>query len=379
MKTNQLILAAALVALAACNKESFDLNGPNTLNDEIGFTAVTKKATKANNAIITGTTYATDDNNSFKVWGWQSEKGDFSEFSANAASNFMSNLTIEWTGGRDSRAEAWRNADNYYYWPFTGKIGFLAIHPSTVTPSTTGWDATNKKAKATFANYTISADNITTDLMFAYAAGSRNASDLDAQGKLGLVFQHALSQIVVNVKTDDDYTADVKFDVNSVEFNKIDLSGDLAYGWVSTETPAFEGFKFNWTNNNAQTQNWMYFATVKENINKTAAQYGNPILMIPQPANMKDATADPVDDSETTLTISYSMQQKPLDDNAKITGTVVVAAPWLTADATPASVAGWEPGKKYVYTLNFKLNEILFAPEVTDWVEVDMQTINILD
>ena len=387
MKKSQLILAAALVALAACEKGSFDLTGPNTLDNEIGFTAVTKKATKANDAIITGATYATD--NTFNVWGWQSENGLFTDaaLTEGAASNFMSGLKIEWTVGRDennpntNKTVAWRNKDNYYYWPFTGKIGFLAIHPSTVAPTSTGWDATDKKAKATIENYTISASNITTDLMFAYAAGSRSAADLDAQGNLALVFKHALSQILVKVKTDDDYTLDdVQFDVESVQFNNIDLSGDLAYANEA----------FTWTDNTAttQTQNWMYYNTVLENITKDAQVYGAAILMIPQPANVKvAAVGDPgdanyvaADEVETTLTIGYSMKQK---NNAKITGTVTVTAPWAKVkegDATydPAvAISGWEAGKKYVYTLNFKLKEILFSPSVTDWVEVDIQTIDV--
>ena len=189
MKTNQLILAAALVVLAACNKTNVEpVNTGNLEGDEIGFNVVNQKATKANNAIITGTTYGTD--NTFKVWGWQSQEGDFSEFADDAASNFMSNLTIEWTGGRDDRAEAWRNADNYYYWPFTGKISFLAVHPSTVAPSTTGWDATNLKPQATIADYTITPEtNETVDVMFATNEGSRR---VDA---LPMVFKHALSQI----------------------------------------------------------------------------------------------------------------------------------------------------------------------------------------
>ena len=70
---------------------------------------------------------------------------------------------------------------------------------------------------------------------------------------------------------------------------------------------------------------------------------------------------------------------------APISGTVTVAAPWAkvkegTTNYDPAeAISGWEPGKKYNYTLCFKLNEITFNPAVTDWVEVELQTVNILD
>lgn len=343
MKTYQLILATALVALASCNKEEVINTDVNLESNEIGFRAVASMATKANDAIVSGTTYATD--NTFQVWGWQSEAGDFSEFADDDASNFMSNLTISYCGGPSSRTNAWRNSAHYYYWPFTGKIGFLAIHPSTVAPTTTGWDATNDKAKATVADYTIAAANKTTDLMFAYAAGSRRTDALP------IVFKHALSQILFKIKTEDDYTSDVTFKVNSIKINNIDLSGDVAY---ANET-------ITWSDNTAQTESWTYYATTQEAV-KTVADYGVANVMIPQAANAY--VADPLNVG-TTLTINYTMKQYNSDE---ITGDVTVNAAQL-----------WEVGKKYVYTINFKLNEILFNPSVTDWVEVAVTTINIYD
>ena len=334
MKTNQLILAAALVVLAACSKESVTpvVNEPS---NEIGFNAVASKSTKANDAIISGTTYGSD--NSFKVWGWSSAAGTYSELAADAASNFMSNLTISWTKGRDNtRAEAWRNANNYYYWPMTGKISFLAFHPSTVAPTSVSWDATNKKGKATLDDYTIAAGNKTTDLMLAVNEGSRSANALP------MVFHHALSQIEVKVKTNDDYSTDVQFDVNSVTFNKIDLSGDMAYANAA----------FNWSDNEAQTENWLYYDTPMEDISNTAAVYGAANVMIPQAAN-----------AQTTITVNYTMTQT---GSSPISGEVSVAAPQV-----------WVAGSKYVYTLNFNLNEILFNPSVTDWATVTVDTIDI--
>ena len=359
MKTNQLILAAALVALAACGKENLDLNRQDNLDNEIGFNVVNKKATKANNEIITGTTYATD--NTFKVWGWKSDAADYSEFAEDDASNFMSNLTISWNDGHDhARAEAWRNAEHYYYWPFVGKIAFLAVHPSTVAPSTTGWDATNDKPKATFADYTIAAGNKTVDLMLADNDGSKTAAALP------LVFNHALAQIQFRIRTNSDYSADVTFAVNSVTINNIDLSGDLAYA-----NGAFE-----WTDNAAQTENWAYYATSQnaayptDGLDANAALYGDANLMIPQLAyNPVAQVGEPGDPgyvapvAGTTITINYTMTPAT---GAAQTNNVVVSAP-----------QAWVAGKKYIYTLNFRLDEILFSPTATDWVDVVVSTINI--
>ena len=364
MKTYQLILASALVALAACNKEEVVNTDVNLDSNEIGFVAVTKKATKANDAIISGTTYATE--NSFRLWGWQSQAADFSEFADDAASNFMSDLKIEFCDGPDGRANAWRNDDHYYYWPFTGKLSFLAIHPYEIATATTGWDATNDVPQAAIDNYTITpATNETVDLMFATNEGTR-ASVLAGDGKVAMVFKHALSQIEVKVKTDEDYSDDVAFDVESVTFNNIDLSGDVAY----------VDDAISWSDNTTQTQNWVYYNTVLEDITDSYQVYGAAKVNIPQPANFDASALDPghakynaEDAVKATITIGYSMEQT---GSAKITGTVTIADPFLSNVDN-----AWEAGKKYNYTINFRLNEILFNPSVTDWVNVNVETINI--
>ena len=366
MKKTQLILAAAaLVALASCsNIEPVN----QTRDNEIGFNAVTRLATRANDAIINGTTYGTD--NTFKVWGWQSQEGDFSEFATNDASNFMTNLKIEWTKGRDNTRDlAWRNATNYYYWPFTGKISFLAVHPYEVTPTTTGWDATNKKPQAKIDGYSVAGKD-STDLMFATAEGARRADGLP------MVFKHALSQIQFRVRTDYDYTKDtVVFKVNSVAINNIDLSGDVAY----------VNDVITWSENTDQVDTLAYYnqpdTVVYAASDADAQLYGRALVVIPQDANVDRSASD-----STTITISYTMKQKSY---AEITGKVTVVAPWakvkekngevITPYDPATSITGWEAGKKYNYTLCFKLNEITFNPSVTDWVEVDVQTINILD
>ena len=83
--------------------------------------------------------------------------------------------------------------------------------------------------------------------------------------------------------------------------------------------------------------------------------------MIPQPAN----TLGESDESQTTITIDYTMTQT---NSAALNGTVTVAAP-----------QNWVAGSKYMYTLNIKLKEILFNPSVTNWVTVNVDTINIFD
>lgn len=343
MKTHQLILAATLVALAACNKDNAT-SGVAESTTEIGFNVVSSMNTKANDALLSGTTYGTD--NTFQVWGWSSANGSFTDegLTEGLASNFMSNLTISWTKGRDNtRGEAWRNAANYYYWPFSGAISFLAIHPSTVVPSTVGWDATNKKGQATINDYTIGSGNKTTDLMFAVNQGSRSNIALP------LVFKHALAQIQFRIRTNDDYSSDVTFTVNSVTLNNIDLSGDLAYTNAA----------YTWSDNNEQDDTWAYYSTAQnaaypaEGLDANAATYGSANVMIPQASN-----------ADTSVTVNYTMTQ---NGASAVTGDVTVKVP-----------QAWAAGTKYVYTLNFNLNEILFNPSIdSDWATVTVSTVSL--
>jgi hypothetical protein len=342
MKTHQLILAATLVALAGCNKDNVDTRVGES-STEVGFNVVSSMNTKANDALLTGTTYGTD--NTFQVWGWSSANGSFTDegLTDGLASNFMKNLTISWTKGRDgNRAEAWRNSANYYYWPFTGAVSFLAVHPSTVVPTTVSWDATNKKGQATLDNYTITDGNKTTDLMFAVNQGSRSTETLP------LVFKHALAQIQFRIRTNDNYSADVTFTVNGITLNNIDLSGDLAYTNAA----------YTWSDNDEQDDQWNYSSTTQnaaypaEGLDSNAANYGSAVVMIPQASY-----------SETSVTVNYTMTQ---NGASAVSGDVTVKVP-----------QAWAAGSRYVYTLNFNLNEILFNPSIdSDWATVTVNTVN---
>ena len=342
MKTYQLILAAALIALTGCNKNNVENNLNAESNNEIGFNAVTRVATKANTDIVNTSTYPED--NSFGIWGFNSPEGDWSEFEATTESNFMTGLKIEKTKGRDSSRElAWRNATNYYYWPFTGAIAFIACHPFEVVP-------TVKFGGATINDYTISDSNKTIDLMFASGSGTRATN---ASTPVNLVFYHALSQIYFTIKTDADYTLDnVEFKVKKITFKNIDLSGDVTYN-KST---------ISWSDNNTQTANWEYYATAVE-ATADGVDYGNAQVMIPQAANTLAAAVGepeeegyiPADEVQTILSIDYYMKQNTTETE----GNVEIAAP-----------QAWAVNGKYNYVLNFKLNEILFNPTVNDWAEL---------
>ena len=72
------------------------------------------------------------------------------------------------------------------------------------------------------------------------------------------------------------------------------------------------------------------------------------------------------DNAKTSISISYRMIQA---DGTVMTGQLVKDISTLQKS--------WDLSTKYVYTLNFNLNEITFNPEVTDWTEISVNRIQV--
>lgn len=329
MKTLKYFTILAVLGLTACTQNEIDTPELN----EVGFNAVVRKNTKA---IITGGTFAED--LKFKVWGYYTQKDDFSDLAATDDPNFMKGVEISYIESE----QKWRNETNHYYWPNQGKVGFYAFYPETTVPAF-AWNT-----GATIADYAISSNTQETDLMYAYNVGPE-------QDALPMVFNHALSQIEFRYQTNDTY-ADATVIINSITFKGVDLTADFNFN-ASTQSVTAE-----WSNNEAQTSDYSYYAQTSAAAVETAqgtpaATYGAPLLFIPQTA----ATADVVftvsmlntDDIEYTFNIALN-----------------------PATANNASATEWLMGKKYIYTLNFKLDEINFAPSINDWVEVQVSTVD---
>ena len=84
---NKYFTILAVLGLTACTQNEIDTPELN----EVGFNAVVRKNTKA---IITGGTFTED--LKFKVWGYYTQEGDFSDVEATAAPNFMKGVEISY-------------------------------------------------------------------------------------------------------------------------------------------------------------------------------------------------------------------------------------------------------------------------------------------
>ena len=328
----------AVAALASCAKTEAVYMEDNA---EIKIKPATALATKANVlAAIDGTEYPVAEN--FDVYAYWANKPAGSSFT-----NQTDDVTVYL--GIEGPAVEFTNKGNYwggtttYYWPKNGSLRFAAYSPSNVNMAhdldTDTYTVTGYEQPATTAT--------TWDLLVAPTSKSYTA--MTAAENVSVVFEHALSWITVKVVAKDAEAAKA-FDIKKVTINDVVnvadfeavMSGEKAMTWTLTDTKvAYEVFN----GSQAVTETATVIETTKDGT-----------VIIPQPT--------------TTITVDYkqnALEGTPALDNQQVTVDLV-----LDAENTP-----WKPGKHYVYTLVFGLDEILINPDVVDWDDVIVNEVQV--
>ena len=301
-----LILGAALGA--ACTKSTIDLG-----DRSIVFAPVASKSVKA---IIEGTSYPTSE--SFKVSAY-----------LDGSNPYFQNQTA----GYSSALNLWATQQSQY-WPLDGSLTFYAYSPASAggaTLSATGFNV---------ADYTIQTPaQMTTDLCYASATVadcSRHPESVPLQ------FSHVLSQVVFRVKAAAYYgTAQrtVALSLTSLSLSGICSVGDFAGGaWENLESE--------------------YSYTLSDSaINLTYDQSDNPetsvvcsCLFLPQEFGLNAA-----------LNVAYSIVQT-------VSGTDYTLENPPVTIPLGGSITRWEAGKKYIYTLNIGMNNlIMLSASAVGW------------
>lgn len=276
---------------------------------------------------------------------------------------------------------AWDYADKdqQAYWPTTGDVDFYAVSPAltdelvhhgfkydmtsmlkTITYSTV--DEYNTTSRETKTNH---------DVMYAVAKG-RNKTN-NGTTAVQMNFKHILSQVVFKAKTTSSI---LEVDVEYVKIHNFAHSGDFVLpegepkksDW--TPSPAIEGaytVKLNGAN------------VVTKNSVVDLSDMASPLMMIPQElkkwstysAGTAVSKADADNAKECYLEISMKLKQ----NDSYLIGS---AAEYKTVYVPFDNATGWEPGKRYIYTLIFGggyddqgepiLSPITFNAATADWV-----------
>lgn len=353
MKTRKLPLAALSVAIlfASCSKEDVINNSENSLQNQIGFTAIgsnaqTKAAPITTNTIINFAVFAFSDDTYFM--GGNSTTGVK-----------VSKETGEW----DYEEKA--------YWPASNPLNFYAVSPWHAEGDNTvfSWNVTNTKqtisyqAQNEFTQEGGSTRNV--DVMYGIATSQTARTN---GGVVKFNFKHILSQVLFKAK--------VQYASMSVEIRDLAISNVKNKGEFTFPT-AGDATKDNWDMSDAGYAGFKVasFYTAQTINSVTDAEWisdtDDPLMLIPQALTKWNVSGDTKsivgadNANQSYLKIVCTIKQNGID--------------LFSGDLYVPFGDTWEPGKRYIYTLIFGggydedgdpiLKPIEFDAEVTDWVE----------
>lgn len=346
MKKTLVFAALASVALVGCTKNVEVAN--NDLNEITFETPVLAPATKADE--YKGTTFPTSAD--FAVFAWYSAT-KITETEA-AGSLYMKDVTVNYDSTKDDTttgAGAWKPA-SVYFWPKNGFLAFDAYSPSSVSATC---DATNGIAFSDFVASTSYANQI--DLLYSTRVINKQSSvenTNDTYDGVNIPFNHALSVIRVYVKAATPTDAKL-IKVKSVTFKNIKNKGDFSQAaW----TPQEDVVDLVIGEAADTTSSFAISST-------TEKQYGHNHIVLPQVFTGDSAVL------EIKYYILSQGDVKPLEQVAHfaLSGQTAVKP---GSDPVDSHDHEWKMGKRYNYHITFGLNEIYFAPSITDWVDYDV-------
>lgn len=276
---------------------------------------------------------------------------------------------------------AWDYADpdQMAYWPTAGDVDFYAVSPAItddLVHQGFKYDMTSTLKTITYAtvdeyNTTSRETKTNHDVMYAVAKGLNKTNNGTTAVQMN--FKHILSQVVFKAKTTSSI---LEVDVKSVKIHNFVHSGTFTL-------PAGEPAMSNWSTSPDEA---VSIATVKLNAANVKtnnavvdlSDMASPLMMIPQQlkkwstysAGTAVSKADADNAKECYLEISMKLKQ----NDSYLIGS---AAEYKTVYVPFDNGTGWEPGKRYIYTLIFGggyddqgepiLSPIKFEAATVDW------------
>lgn len=354
MEKNLLFAALAVVAMASCTKNEIS---QSTRTNEIKFTTpVLARHTKS--VEIPGTLYPTG--TSFNVYAWYNSEATFT---ASTASPYMSKVKVSYDSNihdsEDVGDGAWIS-NPVYYWPKQGVLTFDAYSPSdlsgTVTADATdGIKVENHTVATTLANQQ--------DFLYATRAKDKTSSKGTTNGTydgVDIAFNHALAVVKFTAKTNAVYPGTTTVKIKDIKIQAIKNQGTFEQK-ASTTSPGWSAHDGSGSAEYVALSSANYDASV--NLSTTPVDAGSTVIVLPQ--NFAASTQK--------LHIEYYMKTDATDAQPLLqTADLYFHHATALADGNE-----WEMGKRYTYNIVIGLNEIYFAPSVTEWVPVTVDPINV--
>lgn len=276
------------------------------------------------------------------------------------------------------KTSAWDydDPDKVAYWPTAGDVDFYAVSPAITDDLVHQGFAYDMTSTAKTITY-ITVDEYNTrgtnhDVMYAVTKG-RNKENNGAMA-VQMDFKHILSQVVFKAKTTSSI---LEVDVKSVKIHNFVHSGTFTL-------PAGEPAKSDWSLSpvaaGAYTVKLNAANVVTKNAVVDLSDMNSPMMLIPQTltkwSTYSAGTAVSKLEADNKKECYLEILMKLKQNDSYLIGS---AAAYTTVYVPFDNATGWEPGKRYIYTLIFGggyddqgepiLSPITFDAATADWAD----------
>lgn len=376
MKIGKILAVAAVATVfASCSNEEELANVGKSESNAIRFAGISglsdTRATPINTANLTTT--------NFEVMAFMSADNALFMGGKHELGHSDQGVKIVY----NTSAWDYADKDQQAYWPTEGgDVDFYAVSPAMMNDLIPyfGYDMTSAAKTityTTFDEYGSSRSTIANqDVMYAVAKG-RNKTN-NGTTPVQMKFKHILSQVVFKAKTTSSI---LEVDVQSVKIHNFAVGGKFT---LPEEDPKMS----DWT-----LSPLMGAYTVKLNAANVKtndavvdlSDMNSPMMMIPQQltkwSTYSAGTAVPKIEADGKKECYLEISMKLKQNDSYLIGS---AAEYKTVYVPFDNATGWEPGKRYIYTLIFGggyddqgepiLSPITFDAATTNWVDANAGT-----
>lgn len=273
--------------------------------------------------------------------------------------------------------------DKVAYWPTSGDVDFYAVSPAITNDLVLnhyfGYDMTS--AAKTISYTTVdeyNSEGTNHDVMYAVTKGcnKENNGTMPVQ----MTFKHILSQVVFKAKTTSSI---LEVDVENVKIHNFVHSGTFT---LPAGEPAMSDWKLSPAAKGAYTVK-LNAANVKtKNAVVNLSDMNSPLMLIPQKltkwstysAGTAVSTAVSIPEADNAIESYLEISMKLKQNDSYLIGS---ATEYKTVYVPFDNATGWEPGKRYIYTLIFGggyddhgepiLSPITFDAATEDWADAN--------
>lgn len=374
--------AMTAVLLTGCSTDEEIANIETSAKNAIGFNIVSNRAETKATIHGNGST-----NFDFDVFAFNHETGAL--FMGDQSNEYSHDgVEINYNDGKWD----YKNPADLAYWP-TNSLDFYAVSPATFDQNLYAnltWLIHSNEQKISYTTideFGNSKGTKNLDVMYAVAKNQVKGTN---SGVVKLKFKHTLSQVLFRAK--------VQYESMVVTINEMKVH-NFAHGGTFT-IPEGEPAQSNWSG----TTTWVGAYTVKKaGTDITVPTTGeteptwistesDPMLFIPQQLTAWETTPGNAVSKDTGNENGHSYLEivmKLTQNGQYLIGTESsyqkIYVPFTNVDAN--NTTGWEPGKRYIYTLTFGggyddggkpiLTPITFDAEVTDWSDASGYNIQV--